>query len=541
MEEKEIIKEMMAGDEPINNEDEDLLGWGEYARLIANAVGNPTSEASMVYAINGVWGSGKSSLLNLVEQKILKAQAEAEKEALTKGIKINARKTVIVHFEPWNCVDQNGIIKSFFDTFESVLSLRQGKGQLARIMYGVEQVVDATGKIFELVPTLSSFAPVFRAAGKLLSKYRKSLLGNMKSLESRKNELEQYLAQQKEIRFLFIIDDLDRLNVSEIRLLMQLMKSVCNFRNVSYLLAFDRRIVARALDGEQPSGNGSGESYLSKIVQASIDVPVPPGRKITSLICTSLKPLFDEREEDTKRIDYLINFLSPLFKNLRSAKRYLKEATFVIDEFNGEIDPTDLAAITAVKCIDEKAYNLFFKYQQGLLGKNESEREHFEKEYALTVLGQVDSSPLLCWYGELFPNAFKENAPINDSISNWHICNPNVFKAYQNLVPFNSAFPHKKIEQLLNIDGSDFARECVKMGKELSREIFKAKLYQLLPKEDGIRNVLRLASDLSNAGMERQEIFVETCSFWSLNENLRIFVILIPTVLMNSKIFRIGL
>lgn len=500
MEEKDISKEMMAGDEPIKREDEDLLGWGEYARLIANAVGNPTSEASMVYAINGAWGSGKSSLLNLVEQEIVKAQADNANE--------NGRKTVIVHFEPWNCIDQNGIIRSFFDTFESVLSLWHDKNKLAQVVFGAGKVANAAGKIMQLIPAVSSLAPIFLKAGNLLSNYRKSLLEGMNNLESRKKELEHYLAEQEEIRFLFIIDDLDRLNVSEIRLLMQLMKSVCNFRNVSYLLAFDRKIVVKALDGEQTSGEGSGESYLSKIVQTTIDVPEIDSDKIESLICASLKTLFEKHGEDTRQIKGAITLIAPLFGNLRSAKRYLRETTFVLDEFKGEIDPVDLAAITAAKCIDEKAYRLFFKYQKGLLGQDPNEKEKFEKEYASTVLGRYDSNPLLYWYrSELFPHAFSSGKLIDESVANRHIWNPNILKAYEKTIPSNPAIHYKKALELLELDVSEIAKECVKLDDSSADSLIDGKLYRLLPDEKNFKEIARFAADLFSEGMDREYIF----------------------------------
>lgn len=500
MEEKDISKEMMAGDEPIKTEDEDLLGWGEYARHIANAVGNPTSEASMVYAINGAWGSGKSSLLNLVEQEIVKAQADNANE--------NGRKTVIVHFEPWNCIDQNGIIRSFFDTFESVLSLWHDKNKLAQVVFGAGKVANAAGKIMQLIPAVSPLAPIFLKAGNLLSNYRKSLLEGMNNIESRKKELEHYLAEQEEIRFLFIIDDLDRLNVSEIRLLMQLMKSVCNFRNVSYLLAFDRKIVVKALDGEQTSGEGSGESYLSKIVQTTIDVPEIDSDKIESLICASLKTLFEKHGEDTRQIKGAITFIAPLFGNLRSAKRYLRETAFVLDEFKGEIDPVDLAAITAAKCIDEKAFRLFFKYQKGLLGQDPNEKEKFEKEYASTVLGRYDSNPLLFWYrSELFPHAFSSGKLIDESVANRHIWNPNIFKAYEKTIPFKPAIDYKKALNLMDLENSAFAKECARLDRSSACNLIDAKLYRLLFNEKEFANIARFAAELFNAGMEREFIY----------------------------------
>jgi len=47
---------------------------------------------------------------------------------------------------------------------------------------------------------------------------------------------------------LIVIDDIDRLTSNEIREVFQLVKANADFPNIIYLLMFDRRIVAGALD-----------------------------------------------------------------------------------------------------------------------------------------------------------------------------------------------------------------------------------------------------------------------------------------------------
>jgi predicted KAP-like P-loop ATPase len=52
--------------------------------------------------------------------------------------------------------------------------------------------------------------------------------------------------------FLVIIDEIDRLDRSEIRSTMQTVKTVGKLPNVVYLLAYDRKIVWAALDDDVP-------------------------------------------------------------------------------------------------------------------------------------------------------------------------------------------------------------------------------------------------------------------------------------------------
>ena len=123
-------RNMTPSDEPIKTERDDVLGWKPYAQLVAKALFNPSSNDSMVYAIDGPWGSGKSSLLNLIGEQLAK---------LNKDKKENEKYTVIVNYRPWNvALDQNAIIKEFFDVFVRTSELGKTKIKTAAArVYGI--------------------------------------------------------------------------------------------------------------------------------------------------------------------------------------------------------------------------------------------------------------------------------------------------------------------------------------------------------------------------------------------------------------------
>jgi len=71
-------------------------------------------------------------------------------------------------------------------------------------------------------------------------------------------------------RMVVIVDDIDRLEVSQVRDVVRLIKLVADFPNITYLLAYDGDRVARAL----ATGDlAEGRAYLEKIVQVSTGSP----------------------------------------------------------------------------------------------------------------------------------------------------------------------------------------------------------------------------------------------------------------------------
>jgi hypothetical protein len=67
------IEDLLASDAPITDERQDVLGQAEVARTIAYFLQNDRTEAPLTLAITGEWGTGKSSVLNLVRKRIQRA------------------------------------------------------------------------------------------------------------------------------------------------------------------------------------------------------------------------------------------------------------------------------------------------------------------------------------------------------------------------------------------------------------------------------------------------------------------------------------
>src|SRR4051794_14412676 len=69
-------------DRPIETPEDDLLERDSLVDLLAAQVMHAPRQAGFVVGLSGPWGSGKSSVLNLVEDRL-------------RG------RTTVLHFEPW--------------------------------------------------------------------------------------------------------------------------------------------------------------------------------------------------------------------------------------------------------------------------------------------------------------------------------------------------------------------------------------------------------------------------------------------------------
>ena len=61
-------------DKPIRSPEEDILGFNPLAKVIADSISRMEEPEGTVISINGPWGSGKSSVVNLVRHHCAREQ-----------------------------------------------------------------------------------------------------------------------------------------------------------------------------------------------------------------------------------------------------------------------------------------------------------------------------------------------------------------------------------------------------------------------------------------------------------------------------------
>ena len=99
-----------SADRPIQSVKQDLLGRDSFACSLATAIQNWNGSDSLVVALYGAWGSGKSSVKNMVIEVL---------EALP-----DERKPIIIEFDAWQFSGQEGILRTFFQETARALGVK---------------------------------------------------------------------------------------------------------------------------------------------------------------------------------------------------------------------------------------------------------------------------------------------------------------------------------------------------------------------------------------------------------------------------------
>lgn len=323
----------------INRRFEDLLGRRNFAERVADKLINNDSNKNLVIGITGKWGSGKSSITNMILDHI-------DQEYIKPRWCDEESKPIIIRFNPWNFSEQNQLIALFFK--ELIIKLKKTNYDNLKV---VSEKLELYVSILE--PTSTIFPPmgILLKLIKHTSKAIKNLANyKLNDLEGTKNELENSLKNQHH-KIIISIEDIDRLNNLEIWQIFQLVKLLANFPNTVYLLEFDRDVVAKSLDNLNYGypEDVSGTAYLEKIVQIMFEVPLITEREIEIFFQEMLTNIVGDMQNRERKYFYKLynEFLKYFFNNLRDLKRFFNTFSFVFDN-KEDICISDCVAMTVI-------------------------------------------------------------------------------------------------------------------------------------------------------------------------------------------------
>ena len=223
-------------DSPIRLPEHDVYGFDPFAKAIAKSIIRADASDGLVYAINGTWGSGKSSAINLILHHL---------SSDTLGNQI-----VSTTFNPWWFSGSEALTISFFQEMRATVG--KSLDEKAR-----EAMATLGSRLSSAGPLLGGIASLFAspAAGAAVAggaNLIERLTRLDSSVEGEYGKLRSALASQEK-RFLIILDDIDRLNTDDALQVFKLVKSVGRLPNVIYLMAFDRHLAEKIVADRFPA------------------------------------------------------------------------------------------------------------------------------------------------------------------------------------------------------------------------------------------------------------------------------------------------
>ena len=322
----------------------DELGRGPFAKRIAEALINQPSDAGVVVALYGPWGSGKSTILHYVQEHIEASSAQTG-------------QVVFVRFNPWFYNTEQQTVMDFFKLVADQLGQTLEKWN-----------EDAGRRLVKLGAVLKgvSFSHAGGQVGGAVVEGVGSAIGTPRNLRERFDYLNYLLEDEpavaKNIRIIVAIDDIDRTDAESIAVIFRLLKLGANLPRISYLLAFDEEVVATALGAKFPAGNADGTSFLEKIVQVPLHLPPADSAQLATILFRNLIEVLASHNVELSTLEQfelqssLDSCVWPAVQTLRAGKQILNAVTFVIPVMRGEVHIIDQVLVECLRVLFPKVY-----------------------------------------------------------------------------------------------------------------------------------------------------------------------------------------
>jgi Cdc6-like AAA superfamily ATPase len=471
-------------DEPVRKVIEDELGFRNQAAILARLVSNSNNDHLCV-GISGQWGSGKTSLLNMVhfildtkkhmsrltflekytkskkykktnlnvQNQILEELNELKqyknmfkKEEVFKNIAEDIPDMNVVWFDPWFFGSEENVIKAFF--YRLAKEIDPEDHELSNLFIKLAMIMAKSPSLSESLPVISDSLKLINFGTGLFS-WLMSIFTNdvfskknmdfneIKSKITQKlNEPEvKYLDDDDEIRThprkktVIIIDDLDRLQVDEALTMLKIIRLLTEFDKINILIGYDEDTLSKTINKHC---GGYGKKYLDKIINFPLYMPK------TNSWCLELyiqQNIFDKDLKEIISKEYGLGIVEmPIYKVLISKLKTLRDAKRFLNTFKHGLN----SVYKRVNPIDYLGLCILFFYHPDILNSIKNKTCDYLELLPIRTINYIGDSQ-----GGT-SSQVPEQYVINSKKFDKYIIDPDVRIILETLYPFKQTDEYKK-------------------------------------------------------------------------------------------------
>lgn len=499
----------MENDNAITTTEEDRFQRDEIAQRLARMIHNRNGKACFSIGIDGKWGTGKTSFINLLINHL-------------------DDNVAVLNFNPWRYSSEEELLKNFYAQLLDLHSVkkliwRQKVGKALKVSSMIIELVKpiikpfsnklnivAIGEVEVLANSVQTFAELLKTVSKLIEEI---------SLERFKSVVADSLDSDKHT--VIVLDDIDRLSKEEHLILFKLIKLNADFNNTTFLVALDWNNVSQSISNHFGYKPEQGEDYLEKIINLRFPLPKPKHIDLLNLLFEKIEQCLKDsgcvlQESDSRRVgNTLQRTLTTGELSPRRIKDVSNQLQLMLPMINKELNIADFILLRCLSVFFYDAYRLLINHKELFVGSNYNstgtipdEDKHSRLMSELDKLyprkAGNDSHRVITFLQELFPETFTDRRPRYYESSEYiewqqdqRICSTEYFDRYFSLTVHPSEFSDADIDIFLNSDvenknADELALMIIRFSKQQN---FKDFFHKFILLEEQIPN--RLLEKLS--------------------------------------------
>lgn len=220
----------------------DLFDRSNIINQLAGAMQHPTNKHSYVIGLTGIWGSGKSTILNLAKKKISKDTNSVDLSNTNKS-----------DFDLWLFESKEEMIRGMYNYFLTGLGIHYRSALTTKLITSVAKLL--AGVSINGIETLFLNSNAYQNVFKL------------------KEKLTNYVKSTNK-HYVMCIENLDRADNEQVILILKLINSVFDIPNVTYVLLYDRKRLGDVFKDPTSSNILFAEKVINQEIQMPISIDV---------------------------------------------------------------------------------------------------------------------------------------------------------------------------------------------------------------------------------------------------------------------------
>lgn len=412
----------ISDDRPKISIDEDSLHREEMIASLCDIIKSCDASNSLTIGVCGPWGSGKTSMINFVKERLQ-----------------DNRQIAFIDFNPWLYGSQENLANQLL----SCLAHHFTPVWKRRIQNHLPLIRSVSNAVSAVSPD-NSISKMLKAFSDLLSSNPDGV-----PLDDFKSQISEHLRKANQ-KIVVVIDDVDRLDPDEIRMLMKLVRSIADFSNIIYILCYDDEIVEKALTTDEYEGH----DYLQKIVNLPVRVPEVSGY----VAAEKLKAHYLNIVSRSEMNDYdtsVFECISNYSLSLRDVKIITSRFRLLFDVSKNNTCPADLLALTLLDTIEPDVYRWISANRYRLCGFHtltiDAAMNHKRDDPSKSYIEDGLSPRYIDLLSVMFP-LFKPGHYIKaESEQEYRICQNRYINNYFLLTPSSLQITNEMIEDFIGI------------------------------------------------------------------------------------------
>ena len=284
---------------------QDKIGREEFVDKICGLVDFLKKDKNFCLAINGAWGSGKSFVLGLIEEKLSEKQ-----------------EYIIIKYDAWENTFYSdpliAILSCILDGLEDKLSKMKGYGKVAADLGKkkgkeiVDKLSECSGKIgfvakiikeiSEVIPDLKNVSLVTDTKDNQLAIFKsyKSLLYEIKELLNKLTE--KVLVSNQQTKLIIIVDEIDRCLPDEQLKILERLHHLFDVKNCAVIVTMNQTCVAETV---KTIYGIDGYEYLRKFFNYTFRLDTSANEYLKNLFSGYIKN-FDNLQISEDKVEFSV-------------------------------------------------------------------------------------------------------------------------------------------------------------------------------------------------------------------------------------------